>query len=265
MSRANVELVRSWFDRWNAGDRETREEEIHPNAEIVTRLLGRTEHGPEGLRRWFREIEEQFDEWFVTVEEWRDAGDRVGALGSVRLRGRGSGVAFDAPVGLLFEIQGGRLSRLETFVDSPRSALEVVGLRESAMSQNVAVVLDQYAATNERDFRRAMSYYDDDVELVAREPWLRTGVFKGREAVGSWFGDWFSSFDRDARFDVTEARELQDGAVLLVADHHARGRASGVEVRVTVIWVYRLRGGKITRGEGFASRQHALEAAGLRE
>src|ERR671939_157547 len=173
MSRANVELVRSWFDRWNAGDRETREEEIHPNAEIVTRLLGRTERGPEGLRRWFREIEEQFDEWFVTVEEWRDAGDRVGALGSVRLRGRGSGVAFDAPVGLLFENQGGRLSRLETFVYSPRSALEVVGLRESAMSQNVAVVLDQYAATNERDFRRAMSYYDDDVELVAREPWLR--------------------------------------------------------------------------------------------
>jgi hypothetical protein len=52
------------------------------------------------------------------------------------------------------------------------------------MSQEkVEVVLDQYAATNERDFRRAMSYYDDDVELVAGEPWLRTGVFKGREAV----------------------------------------------------------------------------------
>jgi ketosteroid isomerase-like protein len=112
------------------------------------------------------------------------------------------------------------------------------------MSQNVEVVLDQYAATNERDFRRAMSYYDDDVELVAGEPWLRTGVFKGREAVGSWFGDWFSTFDRDARFDVREARELENGAVLLVADHRARGRASGVEVLGTVIWVYRLRGGK---------------------
>jgi ketosteroid isomerase-like protein len=96
----------------------------------VTQLLGRTDHGPEGLRRWFREIEEQFDEWIVTVAEWRDAGDLVAALGSVRLRGRGSGVAFDAPVGLLFEIQGGKLSRLETFVDSPSSALEVVGLRE---------------------------------------------------------------------------------------------------------------------------------------
>jgi ketosteroid isomerase-like protein len=134
------------------------------------------------------------------------------------------------------------------------------------MSQeNVEVVLDQYAATNERDFRRVMSYYDDDVELVAREPWLRTGVFKGREAVGSWFGDWLSTFDRDARFEVKEARELENGTVLLVADHHARGRASGVEVGGTVIWVYRLRGGKITRVEGFASREQALEAAGREE
>jgi hypothetical protein len=32
-----------------------------------------------------------------------------------------------------------------------------------------------------------------------------------------------------------------------------------------VIWVYRLRVGKITRVEGFASREEALEAAGLRE
>src|SRR6059036_3009166 len=93
--------------------------------------------------------------------------------------------------------------------------------------ENVEVVLDQYAATNERDFPRAMSYYDDDVLLIARAPWLRTGVIKGREAVGRWFGDWLSTFDRDARFDVKEARELEDGAVLLVADHHARGRASG--------------------------------------
>jgi ketosteroid isomerase-like protein len=131
--------------------------------------------------------------------------------------------------------------------------------------ENVEVVLDQYAATNERDFRRVMSYYHDDVELVAREPWLRTGVFKGREAVGSWFGDWLSTFDREARFDVKEARELENGAVLLVADHHARGRASRLELRGTVIWDYRLRGGKITPVEAFASREQALEATGVRE
>jgi ketosteroid isomerase-like protein len=132
------------------------------------------------------------------------------------------------------------------------------------MSQeDVDVVLDQYAATNERDFERAMSRYADEVELVARDPWIETGHFKGREAVGRWFGQWFSTFDRDARFDVKEARELPSGEVLLVADHHARGRASGAEVQGTVVWVYRLREGKIVRVEGFPSREEALAAAGL--
>src|SRR5215217_3928310 len=130
MSQENVEVVRSWFDRWNAGDREAFDDEIHADAELVTSFLGGPQHGPEAVRRWFREIEEQFDEWTVMADEWSDAGDLVAAVGRVRLRGRGSGVAFDAPVGWLFEIRGGKLWRLQTFLEDPRSAFEAVGLRD---------------------------------------------------------------------------------------------------------------------------------------
>jgi ketosteroid isomerase-like protein len=66
----------------------------------------------------------------VSADEWYDAGDLVPAVGRVRLRGRGSGVAFEAPAGWLFEIRGGKLSRLQTFVDDARSAFEAVGLRK---------------------------------------------------------------------------------------------------------------------------------------
>jgi ketosteroid isomerase-like protein len=131
------------------------------------------------------------------------------------------------------------------------------------MSENVEVIRDQYAATNERDFDRAMSHYDEEVELVVHLPDIRGGTFKGRDATGRWFGDWLSSFDRDARFDVKEVTELDDGSVLLVADHHARGRASGAEVHGTVVWVYRLRNRKIVRVDGYQSRDEALEAAAL--
>jgi ketosteroid isomerase-like protein len=132
-------------------------------------------------------------------------------------------------------------------------------------ADDVQVILDQYAATNERDFEGVMSFYADDVELIAREPWVLTGHFEGREAVGGFFADWLSAFDDDARFDVRECRELPNGDVLLVAEHHARGRASGVEVHRMVVWVYGLEAGKIRRVEGFASREEALEAAGLSE
>jgi hypothetical protein len=52
------------------------------------------------------------------------------------------------------------------------------------MSQeNVEVVLDQYAATNERDFRRVMAYYDDDVELVAGNHGFERGCSTGKRSV----------------------------------------------------------------------------------
>src|SRR5436190_18539180 len=135
-----------------------------------------------------------------------------------------------------------------------------------AMSQeNVEVVADQYAATNERDFERAMSHYAADVELIAPPGYLQAGTFKGRHAVGRWFGDWLSSFDAAARFDVQEMSAMEGGAVLVVAEHHARGRASGVEVHGSVVWLYRLREGKITKVEGYESRDQALQAVGLSE
>ena len=133
------------------------------------------------------------------------------------------------------------------------------------MSQeNVEIVRDQYAATNERDFRRAMSHYAEDVEMVIPSG-IRAGTFKGRQAVGDWFGDWLATFDRDARFDIEEIIDLDDCSVLLVATHHASGRASGVEVEEPVIWFVRLRGGKITYLKTYESRVEALKAVGLEE
>jgi ketosteroid isomerase-like protein len=130
MSRENVEFAQSVFSRWNAGERRFPDEEIHPDVVLVSRVLGRAAHGRAGVRRYLREIDEQFDEWKMTIEDWRDAGDRVVALGHVRLQGRRSGVAFDQPVGILFEIRDSQLLRFETFLDDPAAALEAAGLGE---------------------------------------------------------------------------------------------------------------------------------------
>jgi ketosteroid isomerase-like protein len=128
--------------------------------------------------------------------------------------------------------------------------------------ENVEVVRDQFAATNERDFPRAMSYYAEDVELVVHpDAFLERGTFKGRDAVGRWFGNWFRTFEPGYHFDITEARDLGD-VVLLVADHRGRGRTSGAEVHGQTAYLYRVEGGKIVRAELYPSRADALEAAG---
>src|SRR5215207_5212162 len=118
------------------------------------------------------------------------------------------------------------------------------------MSQeNVDVVLDQFAAVNERDFARAMSLYAEDVELVVhRDAFLEGGTFRGRDAVGQWFGNWFATFEPGYHFDIKEARDL-GGLVLLVASHHGRGRSSGAEVRGQTAYLYEVRNGKVARVE----------------
>jgi ketosteroid isomerase-like protein len=126
--------------------------------------------------------------------------------------------------------------------------------------QNVEIVLDQFAATNERDFARAMSHYAEDVELVVHsDASLEAGTFRGRDAVGQWFGDWFKTFEPGYHFDIADARDFGD-LVVLAATHRGRGRTSGIEVHGEMGYVYTVREGKIVRGELFHTPAQALEA-----
>jgi ketosteroid isomerase-like protein len=100
--------------------------------------------------------------------------------------------------------------------------------------------------------------------VVPGHAFLEAGTFKGRDAVGRWFGDWFRTFQRGYQFDLEEAREL-GGVILVVARHYGRGRTSGAEVHATMAYLYRVRDGRIARVELYPDRAEALAAAGLSE
>ena len=125
------------------------------------------------------------------------------------------------------------------------------------------MVLNQFAATNEQDFERAMDAYADDVVLVVEEGFLNTGTFEGREAVGEWFGDWFRAFGSDYRFEILESRDLGGGVAFLFITYGGSGRASGAAVRDERAYLYRVEDGLITRVQLFLTEDQALEAAQL--
>ena len=133
--------------------------------------------------------------------------------------------------------------------------------------EDVEVVRAQFEGVNDRDFQRVMDLYAQDVVLDVpyAEHVQNPGTYEGREAVGEWFGDWFRQFAPDYRFEVTEARDLGDGLIYLFAVHHGRGRRSGVEVTSSNAYLYRVRGGKVSRVGFYATREDALEAASLPE
>ena len=130
MSEENVEICKQAIDQWNRGER-IPDEAIHPDAEIVSRLMGGGSfHGREGARTYRREIDEHFDEWTVIPEEWHDAGDRVVMVGQIHLHGRESGITLDQPIGFLYEVRDRQILRFETFIEDPAEALEAAGLSE---------------------------------------------------------------------------------------------------------------------------------------
>jgi ketosteroid isomerase-like protein len=130
----------------------------------------------------------------------------------------------------------------------------------------VEVIREQYAATNDRDFERAMDVYADDVVLVVGEGWgITSGRFEGKAAVGEWFGDWFRQFAPGYHFEIVELREFRGGVVFLDAKHGGSGRASGVTIGSESGYLYRVVNGKIVQVQLFSTPAEALEAASLPE
>lgn len=80
--------------------------------------------GTEGMRRFLADTAETFDLFKASYPDIRDLGDgRLLAIGTLRLRGRGSGVESDVPLAVVAEFRDGRLLRFKDYGD-PRLALQ---------------------------------------------------------------------------------------------------------------------------------------------
>jgi ketosteroid isomerase-like protein len=97
----------------------------------ITALLdGRRYRGPEGVRRWVEELRRDWQVFEIRWTEVRDLGEgRVLAFGFWDCLGRRAGVrmSFDQAAWLI-ELRGGKLARLQTFVDRTE-AIAAAGLR----------------------------------------------------------------------------------------------------------------------------------------
>jgi ketosteroid isomerase-like protein len=111
------QLIRAVWGRWNDGDRDPEAPEIDPEIEIGSALVKRDFHGPEGLREWIAEIEEQFDSWRLEIEDVRELRpDAFVVRGAILARGRHSGVDLDQPASWRVLIRDGRIRRIDNFI-----------------------------------------------------------------------------------------------------------------------------------------------------
>ena len=101
MSQQNVELAKAFFDAYNARDSEAVDRLLHPDAEITT-LTARAglpyKWSPGATRRYFEQLDETLADRRVEIEDYRELGERVVALGVVR----GAGISSQIEVGSEF-------------------------------------------------------------------------------------------------------------------------------------------------------------------
>ena len=129
MGRTHAQMVQALFQRWNRGVVELPRDEAHPDIEVFSRtseLRGRPYKGYHEAEEWIREMRETFEEWTLHADEFEDVTpDRLLVVGSVRYRPRDSDVTMTMPSAWIFDFDGGRCVRLETFsrrVDEAREA-----------------------------------------------------------------------------------------------------------------------------------------------
>lgn len=70
---------------------------------LLAGVEGGVYRGQEGVREWFANVDEMFERFSAESSEVYDLGDRLVILGTLRGRGRGSGVPVDSPLGVVMD------------------------------------------------------------------------------------------------------------------------------------------------------------------
>jgi ketosteroid isomerase-like protein len=130
MSQENVEVVRRGFEAFQWGGPEALLEVFDDN--VITYRHepdGATLHGKAGFRDAVADWTEDFGEWQILLQELTDLGEQVLARVLQIARGRSSGIRVEEDWWFLFELTGGKVSKL-SFYSNPADALEAARLSE---------------------------------------------------------------------------------------------------------------------------------------
>jgi len=133
MSQENVEVVRQIFAAFNRRDWAAWESHHYPDVvwcDPPELPDAGVHHGVGAIRRFFDELFETGDEWRVEVDGVDSVGqDLVLMRGRSVLVGRVSRIPLEDPFFQLFDLDKGRVRRVQTFRSST-DALEAAGLSE---------------------------------------------------------------------------------------------------------------------------------------
>jgi ketosteroid isomerase-like protein len=113
----NLEIIHRMYGARDAGDAEGAMACFHPEVvlDATVRMDSGIVHGREELGRIIGEWVEAFDEWREEIHEIRDLGSQVYVVATQRGRAKGTGVEVESRYALLYEVEGGQITRMAMF------------------------------------------------------------------------------------------------------------------------------------------------------
>ena len=133
MSQENVEIVRRSFDAIGDADLDALLRLYDPAVEFLpltgTRVESGGYRGHQGVRDYFAEVEEIWDELRPYAVSVRIVGDQVVVVGGCAVRGRASGVVTDSPLAWVVTVRDGKITSHRGFRTADE-ALEAAGPSE---------------------------------------------------------------------------------------------------------------------------------------
>jgi ketosteroid isomerase-like protein len=130
MAEQNLTVVERAIAAFNAHDVEAFATLTTPDFEwfpSMSPVEGESFVGHDGVRRYFERLGDAWEYFRVSPEAFREGPDLVLVLGRLEGRGRSSGAAVDASLGMAFDLRDGTISRIRGFLDHAQ-ALGEVGL-----------------------------------------------------------------------------------------------------------------------------------------
>ncbi|MBA2342892.1 MAG: nuclear transport factor 2 family protein [Thermoleophilaceae bacterium] len=127
MSQENVEIAREAFDAVGRGDLDGFLALIDPGVEftsLITEADRRSYSGHDGVRDWFTEVRQTFEDFEAGPEEIREVGDRL--IVRLRVRGTVAGVRIEQAMWQAVRLRDQRIASWDVF-RTEGEALEAVG------------------------------------------------------------------------------------------------------------------------------------------
>ena len=101
---------------------------------------------------------------------------------------------------------------------------------------------------------------DPEVEVYSPPQLANSGSFHGIDGYREWIGGWFDAWD-DFEIQPREVEAVGEDCVIAVCRQRGVGKASGIEVEQTMVYMWEIRDGRITRFHLYLNREDAVAAA----